>query len=141
MCPFVITQMKYRKVSVSDIRLCLVPNRSDSYLLVLESVVEIPVPQAGDVSHVLSGEPGYPGREVQREGQLDQLGCRRQDGGRVMGRRRLRLQVGVGQLLEGGVRHPVEEVAQRGVVSQLEETGKGVCQYLQNTLTLPGFYC
>ncbi len=38
-----------------------------------------------------------------------------------MDRRCLFLQISIGQLLEGGVRHPLEEVAQGGIVLQLEE--------------------
>lgn len=96
-----------------------------SYLCVFKPVLKITVPEAGDVTYILPGESGYPGREVQREGQLDQLGGCREDGWRVVRRRRFCLQIGISQRLEVRVRHPLEEVTQRGVVFQLEEIRRG----------------
>lgn len=47
-----------------------------SYLFIFKSVLQVAVAQAGDVPDVLAREAGDTSREVQREGQLDQLGCR-----------------------------------------------------------------
>lgn len=71
------------------------------------------------MTYVLSGETGYLGCKVVRKGQLDQLRRRLRDGGRIVGRRHFRLQICIGQLLEGGVGHPLEEAAQGGVIFQL----------------------
>lgn len=48
---------------------------SDPYLFVLKPVLQISVTEAGDVTHILCGQPGDHGREVVREGQLDELRC------------------------------------------------------------------
>lgn len=42
-----------------------------------------------------------------------------------MDRRCLFLQIRISQLLEGSVRHPLEEVVQGGVIFQLEEIRRG----------------
>lgn len=48
---------------------------SHSYLFVFESILQITVPETSDVAQILFGEANYPGREVESEGQFDQLGC------------------------------------------------------------------
>lgn len=50
-------------------------NTSDPYLFVLEPVLQILVTEAGDVTHILCGQPGDHGREVVHKGQLDELRC------------------------------------------------------------------
>ena len=87
--------------------------------MVFESVLKVTAPQTGDVTYILFGEPDYPGCKVECEGQLNKLRCCGEDGGRIVGRQRLRLQIRISQLLEGRVRHPLEEAAQGGVVFQL----------------------
>ena len=92
-----------------------------THLYVFEAVLKVEFSQAADVARVLPGEPCHHGCEVQRERQLDQLrGRYRTD----LDRRGLFLQVGVSQLLEGGVGHALEEVAQSGVLLQLGGRGR-----------------
>lgn len=96
-------------------------HRCNSYLFIFKSILEVAVPQTGDVTHVLFGEPRNLGREVVRERQLDQLRCRGKDCGGAVGRRGFLLQIRIGEFLEGGVRHPLEEVVQGGVLFQLSD--------------------
>lgn len=98
--------------------------RCNSYLFIFEAFLQISVPQAGDVTYVLPGEPRNLGREVVREGQLDQLGPCGQDFGGILGRRGFFLQVRIGERLESRVRHPLEEVVQGGVLLQLTQAGR-----------------
>ena len=88
----------------------------NSHLFIFEAFLQVTVPQAGDVTHVLFGEPRNLGREVVCEGQLDQLGCCGQDIGGIVGRRGFFCQVGIGERLESRVRHALEEVVQGGVL-------------------------
>lgn len=50
-------------------------NNSDPHLFVLKPVLQILVTEAGDVTHILCGQPGDHGGEVVRKGQPDELGC------------------------------------------------------------------
>lgn len=96
----------------------------NSYLFIFKAFPQVTVPQASDVTYVLLGEPRNLGREVIRESQLDQLGCRGQDVGGIVGGRGFFLQIGVGKRLESRVRHALEEVVQDGVLFQLSQKGR-----------------
>lgn len=96
-------------------------NEFGPYLCVFKSVLQVTVPQAGNVAHALFGEPRYRGCEVIHESQPDQLRCCWKNGGSTVGRRGFFLQILISQLPEGRVRHALEEVAQGGVLLQLQE--------------------
>lgn len=92
-----------------------------SYLFIFKALLQVTVPQAGDVTNVLLGEPRNLGREVVRESQLDQLGCCGQDVGGIVGGRGFFFQIGISERLESRVRHALEEAVQGGVLFQLSQ--------------------
>lgn len=108
-------QKHHSSLSLTEISSC------HSHLCVFKSILQIAITKTSDVACILLGEASYSGREVESEGQLDQLGCCWWHGGSCVGRRCLVLQISIGQPLEGGVRHPQEKVAQSWVPFKLEE--------------------